>query len=310
MKPKSIIIPVFNEEEMIPLVYEGLVFYLESKDELIFINDGSTDRTIDELKKLITKDNRIKIVNFSRNFGQQAAITAGLQYSSGDCVIIMDCDLQDPPELIPSLVEKWEEGYDIVLCIRKKRLESLYKKISYKIFYWLYTLLTEFPSQADSGDFSLMSRRVVDEINSLSETAKFIRGLRAFLGFKHTSIEYDRPARYKGGPKYNLRKLINLGLDGLFSFTTFPIRLMSILGFILLLISILIILFILYKKIFSDMIIGTALTYILILFFGGINLLCFGIIGEYIGRIFYETKKRPSYVVESCFNIDSGFDKK
>lgn len=301
---KSIVIPVFNEEEMILQMYEKLVPFLNNEDEVLFINDGSTDTTVNEIKSLIEKDRRLKLINFSRNFGHQPAITAGLQYSEGDVVIIMDCDLQDPPELIPALLKKWKEGYDVVHCIRKKRKESIFKRVSYKLFYWLYTRLSDFETLMDSGDFSLMSRRVVNEINKMQEKAKFIRGLNLFVGFRHTAIEYERPGRFKGETKYNLIKLIKLALDGIFSFTTFPLRIMSILGFCLLLSSFIMILVLVYYKLSYKLLLGHTMTYVLILFFGGINLFCFGIIGEYIGKIFYETKNRPFYIVESFVNMD------
>ena len=300
---KSIVIPVFNEEEMILQMYEKLVPFLNNEDEVLFINDGSTDTTVNEIKSLIEKDRRLKLINFSRNFGHQPAITAGLQYSEGDVVIVMDCDLQDPPELIPELLKKWKEGYDVVHCIRKKRKEPLFKRVSYKLFYWLYTRLSDFETLMDSGDFSLMSRRVVNEINKMQEKAKFIRGLNLFVGFRHTAIEYERPGRFKGETKYNLIKLVKLALDGIFSFTTFPLRIMSFLGFCLLLSSFIMILVLVYYKLSYKLLLGHTMTYVLILFFGGINLFCFGIIGEYIGKIFYETKKRPFYIVESFVNM-------
>ena len=300
---KSIVIPVFNEEEMILQMYEKLVPFLNNEDEVLFINDGSTDTTVNEIKSLIEKDRRLKLINFSRNFGHQPAITAGLQYSEGDVVIVMDCDLQDPPELIPELLKKWKEGYDVVHCIRKKRKESLFKRVSYKLFYWLYTRLSDFETLMDSGDFSLMSRRVVNEINKMEEKAKFIRGLNLFVGFRHTAIEYERPGRFKGETKYSLIKLIKLALDGIFSFTTLPLRIMSVLGFCLLLSSFIMILVLVYYKLSYKLLLGHTMTYVLILFFGGINLFCFGIIGEYIGKIFYETKNRPFYIVESFVNM-------
>ena len=300
---KSIVIPVFNEEKMILPMYEKLVPFLNNEDEVLFINDGSTDTTVNEIKSLIEKDRRLKLINFSRNFGHQPAITAGLQYSEGDVVIVMDCDLQDPPELIPELLKKWKGGYDVVHCIRKKRKEPLFKRVSYKLFYWLYTRLSDFETLMDSGDFSLMSRRVVNEINKMQEKAKFIRGLNLFVGFRHTAIEYERPGRFKGETKYSLIKLIKLALDGIFSFTTFPLRIMSFLGFCLLLSSFIMILVLVYYKLSYKLLLGHTMTYVLILFFGGINLFCFGIIGEYIGKIFYETKNRPFYIVESFVNM-------
>ena len=300
---KSIVIPVFNEEEMILQMYEKLVPFLNNEDEVLFINDGSTDTTVNEIKSLIEKDRRLKLINFSRNFGHQPAITAGLQYSEGDVVIVMDCDLQDPPELVPELLKKWKEGYDVVHCIRKKRKESIFKRVSYKLFYWLYTRLSDFETLMNSGDFSLMSRRVVNEINKMEENAKFIRGLNLFVGFRHTAIEYERPGRFKGETKYSLIKLIKLALDGIFSFTTFPLRIMSFLGICILLSSFIMILVLVYYKLSYKLLLGHTMTYVLILFFGGINLFCFGIIGEYIGKIFYETKNRPFYIVESFVNM-------
>ncbi len=300
---KSIIIPAFNEEEMIPVIYERIKPFLEPDDELIFVNDGSTDRTRERIEDLAEQDSRVGLVNFSRNFGHQPAVTAGLTYSRGEAVIVMDCDLQDPPELIPELMELFRQGYDVVHCIRRRRKEHLLKKMAYSFFYNLYTRLTDFPTQAQSGDFSLMSRRVVNAIVSMPEQTKFLRGLRAFVGFNQTTLEYERPARYTGEPKYNLRKLIVLALDGLFSFTTLPLRLMSMIGLLTLALSVILGLVILVQKMFMEMTVGTTTTYLLILFFGGLNLLCFGILGEYVGKVFYEAKRRPFYIVESVKNI-------
>ena len=300
----SIIIPVYNEGNLVRTCFDRISPYLGPDDEVIFVNDGSHDDTGNCLERLMGSEPRAKSIELSRNFGQQPAISAGLQYSSGDAVIVMDCDLQDPPELIPSLVEKWRSGFDIVHCIRKKREQVLWKKICYAVFYRLYTRMTEFPTQMQSGDFSIMSRRVVDVINRMEEQIKFIRGLRAFVGFRQTTLEFDRPDRMEGEPKYNLAKLFRLALDGIFSFTTFPLRLMLMAGCILLVLSFLMICVLIYAKLFHELAVGHTMTYVLVLFFGGINLFCFGILGEYIGKIFYETKRRPYFIVKTFHNLD------
>jgi dolichol-phosphate mannosyltransferase len=307
---KSIVIPVYNEEEMVPVAYERLLPFLEPDDELLFVNDGSTDRTIEKVDRVIQADERVSLINFSRNFGHQPAVTAGLRYARGEAVIVMDCDMQDPPELIPLLMEQFKAGFDIVHCVRKKRKENMFKRLAYNIFYYFYTKMTDFPTVMHSGDFALMSRRVVEEINRMPEKVKFIRGLRAYVGFNQTKIEYERPSREKGEPKYNLRKLMILAFDGLFSFTTFPLRLLTFIGILLLAFTFIVIVMLIYLKFTSRMIVGTTMTYVLILFFSGINLICFGIIGEYIGKIFYETKRRPQYLIESLINLPSREDKK
>lgn len=300
---KSIIVPVFNEQENIIALYERLRPVLDSDDEVVFVNDGSTDNSRTILEELAALDARVRVVIFSRNFGHQPAVVAGLHYSTGDAVIVMDCDLQDPPELIPRLVEKWKEGYDVVHCVRRRRKESLPKRLAYWTFYNLYQRMSDIPVQMHSGDFSLMSKRVVKTITAMPEEIKFVRGLRGYAGFKQCALEYDRPARHAGDPKYNLRRLIRLALDGIFSFTTFPLRLMSVSGGITLFMCFVTIVWLVVEKLVWGLAVGTAFTYVLLLFFGGANLLCFGIIGEYIGKIYYETKRRPFFIVEALVNL-------
>ncbi len=296
---KSIVIPAYNEEDLIGLLHERLLPFLDPDDEIVFVNDGSSDSTADRVRALADRDGRVRLISFSRNFGHQPAVTAGLCAAGGDVVIVMDCDLQDPPELIPMMLRQHEAGFDVVHCVRRKRKETLLKRMAYDVFYRLYARLTDFQTQVHSGDFALMSRRVVDEIVGMPEKIKFIRGLRAYVGFRQTSIEYERPARAGGEPKYNLRKLIVLALDGLFSFSTFPLRLMGAMGLILFLTSLVMAGVAVAMKLLYQMAVGTTTTYVLIFFFGGLNLLCLGILGEYIGKIFHETKRRPRYIVES-----------
>lgn len=300
---KSIVIPAYNEEDILERTYSELLAYLDPEDEVIFVDDGSHDRTREIIISLANKDSRVKLVGFSRNFGHQAAVTAGLQHAAGDAVVVMDCDLQDPPELLPMMIKQFHAGYDIVHCVRKKRKESLFKRTCYELFYSLYDRLIDFPVQMHSGDFSLMSRRVVNEINGMPEKIKFIRGLRSYVGFRQTAIEYERPERQGGEPKYTMKKLIGLALDGLFSFSTLPLRIMGFMGLAMLGLSLLCIFVLLGLKIFSSMAVGTTTTYVLVLFFGGANFLCFGILGEYVGKIFHETKRRPQYVIETRSNI-------
>ncbi|MEW6113712.1 MAG: glycosyltransferase family 2 protein [Thermodesulfobacteriota bacterium] len=303
------VVPVYNEAQVLGLLWERLRPVLAPDDELVFVNDGSEDKTAESILQLIDSDKRIRLINFSRNFGHQPAVSAGLKFARGDAVVVMDADLQDPPEMIPGMVERWEEGYDVVHCVRRKRKESRLKRLSYGLFYWMYSWSSEFPMHVQAGDFALMSRRVVDEINRMEECGKFVRGLRSYVGFEQTKIEYDRDARVAGKPKYGYPKLIKLALDGLFSFSTLPLRAMMTGGLLLLIVSFIAICLLTYWRLFHKMEIGHTMTYVLVLFFGGLNTFCLGVIGEYLGRVFYEVKKRPSYIVESVVGYEVGGDK-
>ena len=223
----SIVIPVFNEKEILSELYKRLTSVMNGLGEpyeIIFVNDGSNDGSLELMKTLHLQDNRVKIINFSRNFGHQIAISAGLDHSSGEAVVIMDADLQDPPEVIPQFAEKWKEGFDVVYGIRRRR-GNLFKRVSYKIFYRILSRISNIPIPEESGDFSLLNRRVVEAIKSAKERNRFVRGIRSWVGFNQIGVEYERPVRMGGEPKYTLIKLIKLALDSFFAFSWMPLRL-------------------------------------------------------------------------------------
>ncbi len=308
----SIIIPSYNEEENINELYERIKKTLKDINiddfEIIYIENGSADKSLEILKKINQNDKKVKIVSFSRNFGYQNAILAGLKYSKNDHVCILDGDLQDPPEIIKDFIAKAKEGYDVVYGIRKKREATFFKKISYKIFYYFYQKLSEINVPKEVGEFSLMNKKVVNHLINLKENNLFIRGLRTWLGFKQTGVEYNRLERNKGKPKFSFYESFILGLDGIISFTKVPLRAVLILGIILSGISFFYFLFILVTKIL--VIIGfdipswlimpkglTIMNLIMVTFFSLIVLIL-GIIGEYIGKIYGEVKNRPRYIVK------------
>ena len=308
----SIIIPSYNEEENINEIYERIKKTLMDINidnfEIIFIENGSTDKSLEILKKINHNDKKVKIVSFSRNFGYQNAILAGLKYSKNEHVCILDGDLQDPPEVIKDFVAKAKDGYDVVYGIRKKREAKLSKKISYKIFYYFYQKLSEINVPKEVGEFSLMNKKVVNHLINLKENNLFIRGLRTWLGFNQTGVEYNRLERNKGKPKFSFYESFILGLDGIVSFTKVPLRAILILGIFLSGISFFYFLFILITKILVILGFGipswlimpkglTIMNLIMVTFFSLIVLIL-GIIGEYIGKIYGEVKGRPRYIVK------------
>ncbi len=308
----SIIIPSYNEEENINEIYERIKKTLMDINidnfEIIFIENGSTDKSLEILKKINHNDKKVKIVSFSRNFGYQNAILAGLKYSKNEHVCILDGDLQDPPEVIKDFVAKAKDGYDVVYGIRKKREAKLSKKISYKIFYYFYQKLSEINVPKEVGEFSLMNKKVVNHLINLKENNLFIRGLRTWLGFNQIGVEYNRLERNKGKPKFSFYESFILGLDGIVSFTKVPLRAILILGIFLSGISFFYFLFILITKILVILGFGipswlimpkglTIMNLIMVTFFSLIVLIL-GIIGEYIGKIYGEVKSRPRYIVK------------
>jgi len=305
----SIVVPVFNEEEVLPELYDRLRLVIDGLDgpaEIIFVNDGSADHSLALLKRFHANGPRVRIVSLSRNFGHQAAITAGLAHARGDAVAILDADLQDPPELLPKFFKGLGEGWDIVYGIRKERKEGAPKRLAYFVFYRLLRRMANIHMPLDSGDFCAMSRRVVDHLNALGESDRFIRGLRAWLGFRQTGIVYERDRRRAGVPKYTLMKLLKLSLDGLISFSYVPLRLIVVIGLVISLMSFLGILVVLYRYIFTAYVPGYTSLAILILFIGGVQLLTLGVIGEYIGRISQQVKSRPLFVVDELTGFDQG----
>ncbi len=300
----SIVSPVYNETENLGEFYSRVINATDNLNleiEIIYINDGSQDSTIDIITKQRQIDNRITIIDLSRNFGKEIALTAGLDYSSGDAVIVIDADLQDPPELIPKLVEKWREGYDVVNAKRIKRKgESLLKKVMSYIYYRLLFYLSDINVPRDTGDFRLLNKNALDALLKLREKHRYMKGLFVWVGFKQKEIEYEREARFKGKTKWGFFSLFNLAFDGLTSFSIMPLRLASTIGFLSALIGFFYGAVIVFKTLFfHEPVAGFTSLVILITFFGGIQLLSIGIIGEYIGRIFNETKNRPLYVVKN-----------
>lgn len=297
----SIIIPVLNEESNVEPLYQRLKAALANMGELelLFIDDGSSDSTLAKIKALREKDPEVKYLSFSRNFGHQVAVTAGLDCASGEAAVVIDADLQDPPELIPKLYAKFQEGYDVVYAVRSQRHgESWFKLASAKIFYRLLRYLTGFPIPVDTGDFRLLSRRAVEAFGKLRERHRYVRGMVSWMGFKQAGVEYVRDARLSGETKYNLRKMMGLAMDGMTSFSNVPLQIAGHLGFWISGLSLLYILYIVGMKLFTDKpIIGWASTMIAIIFFGGVQLITLGVIGEYIGRISDEVKRRPIYIV-------------
>jgi polyisoprenyl-phosphate glycosyltransferase len=307
----SVVIPIYNEEATLSELYRRLTHVLsqnlaELTYEMVFVNDGSTDGSLQVLLKLHADNPTVKIVNLSRNFGHQAAITAGLDHAKGDVVICMDGDLQDPPEIIPTLVARWRDGNDVVYAVRKIRKEGFIKRACYAVFYRLLRRLSMVSIPLDAGDFALMDRRAVDCLNALPERSRFIRGLRTWIGFRQSGIEYEREKRFAGTPKYTWPKLIKLAVNGLLSFSAIPLRIATAVGFVISFCSLLAIFVVLYLKLLTDQALpGWTATVIPILLLGGIQLLSVGILGEYIAQIFEEVKQRPVYLVNGVFDSDN-----
>jgi len=305
----SIILPVYNESENVQLLHERIskvMTKLKSPFEMIFVNDGSTDRTVEKLETLYKKDKTVKIINFSRNFGHQTAVSAGLKYCTGDMVAILDSDLQDPPEVLPDFFKKLESGYDTVYAIRKNRKETAWKKFAYSTYYRLLKSLANVDIPLDSGDFCVMSRRMIDAINSLPERNRFVRGLRSWVGFKQAGLAYDRDARSAGESKYTMSKLFKLASDGIFSFSYMPLQAITWLGFVGILFSVIGSLWAGYQKFFTanyNAVPGFATTVILIMFIGGLQLFSLGVVGEYMRRMYDEIKARPQYIIDSTIGF-------
>ena len=304
----SIIIPVHNETGNLPELYERLTAVLAElalSYEVIVIDDGSTDGSLELLRGLHARNPRVKVLNLARNFGHQVAISAGLDYARGDGIVMMDADLQDPPEVIPDFVKKWNEGYHVVYGTRRERKENVLKRTAYSFFYRLLRQVSAVEIPLDSGDFSLVDRRVADVMRSMPERARFVRGLRSWVGFRQIGIEYPRSSRLSGEPKYTFSKLMKLALDGLLSFSMLPLRLAAYVGLSIAAVSFLAAMYYLWGRLMSDKTIpGFATTIIVVLFLGGVQLVTLGIVGEYVGRIYEEIKARPLYVVRETIGIE------
>ncbi len=295
----SVVLPVYNEAENLPELYRRLARVLDEASEVIFVNDGSVDNSAELIRELHRQDPRIKLISFSRNFGHQAAITAGIDHSRGKAVILMDADLQDPPEVLLRMLEQWRAGAEVVYAVRHKRKESIFKRAAYFTFYRLLQLVSNIDIPLDSGDFCLLDRRVVEQLKRLPERNRFLRGLRSWVGFHQVALHYEREARHAGEAKYTFRKLVRLALDGILSFSSFPLRLSTYAGLLTCCAGVLYLAYALVAY-FAQ---GhspqgwTSLT-VLILLIGGVQLVLLGAIGEYIARIYEETKQRPNYIVK------------
>lgn len=301
-KKLSVVIPIFNEEPNIELLYQRLRQVLESISyswELIFVNDGSQDASGELVKKLREKDRRVKYIEFARNFGHQVAVTAGVNHAFGDMVVIIDADLQDPPELILDMIQKWEEGYEVVYAKRKKRKgETWFKLWTARMFYRILRKITNFDIPLDTGDFRLIDKKVAENLRNMPERSRFIRGMVAWSGFRTIGIEYEREERYAGETKYPFKKMLRFAIDGITSFSYFPLQLASYLGIFFSVISFIAILLVLYLHFFTHKTIhGWTSTILAVLFIGGIQLFTLGIIGEYLARIGTDVKQRPIYVI-------------
>ena len=302
----SVVVPMYYEEEVAKECDNRLNGALKEYNyEIIYVNDGSTDETLPILKELAKKNERIRIISFSRNFGHQAAVTAGVRHAEGDCVVIIDADLQDPPELIPDMVKLWQEGNDVVYAKRKKRKgESFFKLLTAKIFYKILDGLTDTKIPRDTGDFRLIDRKVADAFNQMTEHSRFIRGMVPWLGFKQAPIEYVRDERYAGETKYPLKKMIKFALNGILSFSIKPLQLVTKLGIVTLFFSFIIIIYVLVSKFTGHALMqGWASIMIVVTLLSGVQLVALGVVGEYIARIYEESKERPIYIIEETINV-------
>jgi len=311
-KSLSIIVPCFNEEEVIIETYKrikSVLLNLEFNSDIIFINDGSTDDTERLLSELSKTDTQIKVISFSRNFGHQKAVTAGLNHCSSDLAVIIDADLQDPPELIPEMIKTMDNSNaQVVYCVRKSRKgEGLFKKISAKAFYRLLNFLSEVKLPVDTGDFRLIDKSIIREFNQMHEKGKYIRGLVSWIGFKQVPFYYEREARFAGETKYPFSKMIKLATTSLLYFSTKPLKIATAFGFTSVAISLILAVWSVLGKImgFTHANSGWTSLFVLIIFFGGVQLLTIGIVGSYIGNLFDEIKNRPEYIIDKKENFET-----
>lgn len=310
MKRLDAVVPIYNEENILSELdtrLRSVLSGLEFDWRIIYVDDGSVDGSGLRLAALAREHAQVSVVHLSRNFGQQLAIAAGLAMANADAVVLLDGDLQDPPEVIPSLVEKWEEGNDVVYAIKRKRKESWLKRKMFSLFYVILRRMSSLDIPANAGNFSLMDRSVVELINSMPERSRYVSGLRAYVGGRQVGVEFERAERFAGEPRQSPRRLIRMALDAFFAFSDLPLKLATMLGFVVSGVAFLVLMTVLYKKLIlggDQAIAGWASTMTSILFLGGIQLMSVGIIGEYIGRIYNETKARPAWVVARYRNLD------
>ena len=311
MKKISVVIPMYYEEEVVDICYKRVVNNLKKLSdkynyEIIFINDGSKDSTLEILKKIASNDDNVKIISFSRNFGHQAAVTAGIRNVTGDAVIIMDADLQDPPELFEGMIEKWEEGYEVVYGKRKTREgESIFKLLTARMFYNTLNKLSEIEVPKDTGDFRLVDRKVIDVIATLPEHNKFLRGLFSWVGFNQYAYEYNRVNRVAGKTKYPFKKMFKLATDGILSFSAKPLKIVGAIGIFSVIVSIIILIYSIVSYMFKLNSLTPGWTSIMctMTFIGGIILISLWMIGEYIARIYEESLGRPEYIIDELINF-------
>jgi dolichol-phosphate mannosyltransferase len=309
----SIVIPINNEEKCISALWERLRLLEQRMEEyaieFIMVDDGSSDRSLSMLKELAGRHRNVKLISFSRNFGHQIAISAGIEHAQGEVVVVMDADLQDPPELIFEMLTKYKEGHDIVYAVRRERRgETFAKKKSAEWFYRMIDRLSSVPIPRNTGDFRLMSRRAVDSFNRMKEKDRFVRGMISWIGFRQAGIEFDRDPRAAGETKYPLGKMLKFAVDGILSFSNVPLRLATWLGFATSFFAVFYIFIVLIKKIMGYTLPGYASIMVSILFLGGVQLITIGILGEYLGRIYNEAKSRPLYIIEEKLNFNEKAD--
>jgi polyisoprenyl-phosphate glycosyltransferase len=305
----SIVIPVYDEAETLPVLYERLTAVLTRLGlayEIVFVNDGSRDRSAAILRDLHAKDARVRYLAFSRNFGHQVAISAGLDFASGDAVVVMDADLQDPPEVVGDLVARWHEGYDVVFAVRSRRSgEGVFKRATAALFYRIFHRVTSVAAPLDAGDFRLMSRRAVEALRSCRERNRFMRGLAGWVGFRQARVEYERDPRYAGESKYSLAKMTRFAFNGIAAFSLMPMRLATYAGLALVLAGVTLLLYLAAARTLGRAGLSVAGTLVpVVLLVGGLQLLALGIIGEYLGRVYEEVLARPLYIVAEAVGFD------
>ncbi len=309
MKKISIVVPMYNEQEVAKECYKRINSVLSDLDkyssEIIVVDDGSKDKTLEIMEEIAQNDKKVKVIAFSRNFGHQAAVTAGLKETTGDAVIIIDADMQDPPELIKDMIDLWEEGNDVVYAVRKtRRGESVFKVLSAKMFYKILYSLSDVEIPKDTGDFRLVDRKVVDVINSLPEHNKYLRGLFSWVGFKQKPLKYNREERFAGKTKYPFKKMLKLAYDGIISFSSKPLKLIGGIGLLSILMSFIILIYTICSYMFNwnNLVPGWASIMVSISFFAGVQLISIWIMSEYISRIYDESRNRPEYIIKKKIN--------
>ncbi len=312
MKKISVIVPMYFEEQIVNECYQRLTTVLNSLKqydyEIIAIDDGSRDKTLELLQEIANTDHKLKVISFSRNFGHQAAVTAGLRNATGDVILIIDSDMQDPPELLPDMLQLWEQGYEVIYGKRRARKgETAFKTMTASMFYKTLNVLSDVDIPRDTGDFRLVDRKVVDTINQMPEHNKFLRGLFSWVGYKQKEFDYDRQERFAGETKYPLKKMLKLALDGIISFSTKPLKILGMIGAISIVISFMLVIYALVSYIWklNELSAGWTSIMVAITFFGGVQLLSIWLMSEYIARIYDETRKRPEYIIDKKINFEN-----